>query len=633
MAAVQLSSKAIGSIVKIKENGTLTNFIVLQHGYPASGNGRTLLLRESLYDTDAWEGNRVNAYASSDIDSWLNSTYLNLINTDIRAQIAEVSIPYTPGNGSTTVGTLSRKVFLLSYTEVGLSGNSDANVEGTALSYFNSDSKRIARLNDAATNWWLRSPNTSSSAFVWYVDMYGSRGTNNCSALNGSRPAFTLPSSILVNDDGTITGNTAPSAPTNLNITSSSNPLYNIVTATWTASTDAENNVDHYVVENQTNSSSWGYARNVTGTSYSFILGFPVTSVTVRVKAVDAEGLESAYTTSAALTLNQPPSAPGSIAVSGVVAGESATITLTAATDSDGSIAEYRYERRVDGGTWTEFYSANSLTATDAISSGWGTIQYRARAVDDDGAAGDYATSEVETVNAGYCVITGPGEALGAQPAPFTIQLSVAVTGQTGVTDIAVNATLGFESIYSQNVSDTDTIEIEIDTRILSAGEHEIIVTAGKDTYLGDSKNYLFTVPDVTIPDGGRLEQLEAYDGQPIFPITLARAVLGLENRVFDMSGIARIEQGSYVGTGVYGASNPNVLTFDFQPKILFVYTNNCCYLAFKRRSSMIRLIDTIDGSTPSTSWYDNTVEWYSTATPAYQLNSSSTTYFYIAIG
>ena len=34
-----------------------------------------------------------------------------------------------------------------------------------------------------------------------------------------------------------------------------------------------------------------------------------------------------------------------------------------------------------------------------------------------------------------------------------------------------------------------------------------------------------------------------------------------------------QIATGSYVGTGTYGASNPNTLTFDFEPKLLFVAT------------------------------------------------------------
>ena len=36
MASVALSSKAVGSIVKIKVNGTLRDFIVVQQGKPSS---------------------------------------------------------------------------------------------------------------------------------------------------------------------------------------------------------------------------------------------------------------------------------------------------------------------------------------------------------------------------------------------------------------------------------------------------------------------------------------------------------------------------------------------------------------------------------------------------------------------
>ena len=200
-----LSSKAIGSIVKIKENGVQMPFIVLSHGYPASG--RTLLLRESLYDSRAWNGVSTNAYATSDIDSWLNGDYLNFIDASIRAQITAINISYTVGNRSNTVTTLSRKVFLLSYTEVGFSGSSYTNVEGSPLSYFNSASRRIGYLNGAATGWWLRSPHTGTIGRAWYVrNDGGPDGGRNVTYSYGSRPAFTLPSSILLNDNNEIIG-------------------------------------------------------------------------------------------------------------------------------------------------------------------------------------------------------------------------------------------------------------------------------------------------------------------------------------------------------------------------------------------------------------------------------------------
>ena len=205
MAGTPLSSKAIGDIVKIKENGVQTNFLVLSHGYPASG--RTLLLRESLYDSRAWNGVSTNAYATSDIDSWLNGDYLNFIDASIRAQITAINISYTVGNRSNTVTTLSRKVFLLSYTEVGFSGSSYTNVEGSPLSYFNSASRRIGYLNGAATGWWLRSPHTGTIGRAWYVrNDGGPAGGRNVTDSYGWRPAFSLPSSILLNDNNEIIG-------------------------------------------------------------------------------------------------------------------------------------------------------------------------------------------------------------------------------------------------------------------------------------------------------------------------------------------------------------------------------------------------------------------------------------------
>lgn len=41
------------------------------------------------------------------------------------------------------------------------------------------------------------------------------------------------------------------------------------------------------------------------------------------------------------------------------------------------------------------------------------------------------------------------------------------------------------------------------------------------------------------------------------------------------ISGRAEIVAGSYKGTGTYGASNPNTLTFDFVPKLIIIFDNN----------------------------------------------------------
>ena len=206
--ATLLSEKALGSIVKLKENGVAQEFYVAKHGYPTSGNGRTLLVRRYIYDTRQWHTSNVNAYASCALDSWFNNTYYNLLDADIKAQIAAVAIPYTPGNGNNSVTTLSRKVFALSVTELGRTA-SYANVEGSALPI--ASTLQIARNSSgSAVVQWTRSPGTDYADYACFLDTVGRVDGDYCTNAFGARPAFTLPSSLSVSDDGSVTVNTAP---------------------------------------------------------------------------------------------------------------------------------------------------------------------------------------------------------------------------------------------------------------------------------------------------------------------------------------------------------------------------------------------------------------------------------------
>lgn len=218
MANVKLSTKAVGSIVKIKVNGASKDFIVVQQGNPNTGTydsscAGTWLLMKDIYTTSTFGNN--NSYKDSSIHSYLNGTFFNLIDADIRNAIKQVKIPYQNGTGSggslaTGANGLSTKVFLLSGTEVGFSGVSYMNTEGAKLSYFDSASKRVAYNGSSAAAWWLRSPYTYNSNYVWYVKSDGSGDGWGCSLTYGVRPAFVLPSSLVVSDDGTVSTNTAP---------------------------------------------------------------------------------------------------------------------------------------------------------------------------------------------------------------------------------------------------------------------------------------------------------------------------------------------------------------------------------------------------------------------------------------
>lgn len=210
MANVKLSTKAVGSIVKIKVNGAVKDFIIVHQGLPSSAydascNGVWVVMKD-IYTTSTFGNN--NSYKDSSIHSYLNSTFYNLIDSQIRAVIKQVKIPYTNSGVQSGANGLSTKVFLLSGTEVGFSGVSYMNTEGAKLSYFDSASKRVAYNGSSAAGWWLRSPGHGN--LVWYVKSGGSYDSWNYGITCGVRPAFVLPSSLVVSDDGTVSTNTAP---------------------------------------------------------------------------------------------------------------------------------------------------------------------------------------------------------------------------------------------------------------------------------------------------------------------------------------------------------------------------------------------------------------------------------------
>lgn len=172
MANVKLSTKAVGSIVKIKVNGAAKDFIIGASGLPSSAydascNGVWVVMKD-IYTTMKWDGSN-NDYLNSDMTAYLNGTFISLIDADIRNAIKQVKIPYTNySNNNVMSGSngLSCKVFLLSGTEVGFSGVSYMNTEGAKLSYFDSASKRIAYNGSSAAygGCALRAPTAATTS-------------------------------------------------------------------------------------------------------------------------------------------------------------------------------------------------------------------------------------------------------------------------------------------------------------------------------------------------------------------------------------------------------------------------------------------------------------------------------------
>ena len=102
-----------------------------------------------------------------------------------------------------------------------------------------------------------------------------------------------------------------------------------------------------------------------------------------------------------------------------------------------------------------------------------------------------------------------------------------------------------------------------------------------------------------------------------------------------------RIATGSYTGTGTHGSSNPNSLTFEFEPKVLFIapvtnYSGALNYqsIFWKGVTSFPTYIGSADtGMSVVVNW-GKTVSWYTTGSYANrQLNDNGVDYAYVAIG
>ena len=447
MAYVTLSSKAIGSTIKLKVNGSAKDFIVVHQGKPSSVyddscNGTWLLMKD-IYENRQWHSSNTNDYANSTIHSYLNSTFLNLFESNIKKAIKQVKLPYRKGSGTSTTVTsgsngLSAKIFLLSATETSFNFSSYMpSGEGAELAYFkgcadnSADSKRVAYLNGSASGWWLRSPYCNLFGLALYVLSNGFWFSNYCSNSYGIRPALILPSTLLVSDDGTVSTNTAPSTPGSISVPSSIMGGTNI-SISWAKSSDAESNLAGYKVERSTNGgSSWSQIYQGTATSTTNNVAFGTTSVMYRVKAYDTEGLESGWRTSSQVTVvnNNAPSAPPSIAVpNDVKGGSTLVISWTAASDSDGNLSGYILERSTDGGSaYTQVYKGNALTYTDTITKGWSTVMYRVKTYDSYNAQSGYTTSTKRTVdnNTAPTITTSSAANLGTKSSGFTISYSV----------------------------------------------------------------------------------------------------------------------------------------------------------------------------------------------------------------
>ena len=230
--------------------------------------------------------------------------------------------------------------------------------------------------------------------------------------------------------------------------------------------------------------------------------------------------------------------------------------------------------------------------------------------------------------------------------APFYFQRN----GSTVVYYVPQDATFTdnlFSSTYTVSGSIDDNDRYAIMLHAPSSGVKGQKVATTKQTLPAGDWQYVQSSNRNAYPDSGTQDSYEyEYLGIP-----------------FDNAVTApKIETGSYVGTGTYGESNPNTLTFGFVPKfVIFIdngYYNSSKTLyeaLFQRARNLINcelLPDSYGDSAyflgplgyaghkytgwEEAAWKTNggkTINWLSTNSAKYQFNEIDRTYYYIAIG
>lgn len=245
-----IGSLPIGTTLYIKESNQRTAFVLAKHDYeeasskwptfPGNGKGLSLLARSSktvlshVWSTKSasYDSRFTNIYSGSTIDEWLNGEYFRTLDSSISSKIKNTNIRVSPGpqtykdddgNSHTTDGSavtwISRKVFLLSATELGMSSSvSGITKEGTALP---NCSEMLYNIIGSSNYAWTRSRCFDATPFAYpEFFKYNSSAVVSPSKSNNSYytytaisdvtkkypvlPAFTLPATLEVDVNGNV---------------------------------------------------------------------------------------------------------------------------------------------------------------------------------------------------------------------------------------------------------------------------------------------------------------------------------------------------------------------------------------------------------------------------------------------
>lgn len=210
--ATRLGDMAVGSTVKIKVNGTLTDFLIVQQGSPGSGDndfdGTWVLMTNIIKQMRFSPNSNLMRFSDSDVIDYLNGEFLTSLVPGISKEIKQVSVR----DASNYEGKhyVSCKVFVLSASEVGITTNSYGIENIYPLSYFKgltstdeAYTKRVAYYEGSKSKWWLRDYSRFNGTLAVYENGTLSMIWPDTYRV-GVRPAFILNSNLYVASNGMV---------------------------------------------------------------------------------------------------------------------------------------------------------------------------------------------------------------------------------------------------------------------------------------------------------------------------------------------------------------------------------------------------------------------------------------------
>jgi len=115
----------------------------------------------------------VGGWKNSAIRTGTIATLYNQVETGLKNVIKAVNKLTSVGSGSSTIETVSDKLFLLSEVEVFGSLTYSYTGEGSQYDYYSAGNSKIKNVGSTPKAWWLRSPRTSGSNYACWVGTTG----------------------------------------------------------------------------------------------------------------------------------------------------------------------------------------------------------------------------------------------------------------------------------------------------------------------------------------------------------------------------------------------------------------------------------------------------------------------------